>query len=193
MKSVLIISVVILSAPPARGQAPEEAFHDGARLFVGGELEQALGVVTAGLAEDPDNTKLEALKLLIEEEEERQSGTSGSQDQDEQRRNEEDSESDRQNPSQGSQEQEPETRSDQQQEQPGEKGRPPEPESPHPEQEDRVESQQRESSAAGNENNDQIGRAQALRILQALQNEEEQLLREVQKVKGKARRVEKDW
>ncbi len=40
---------------------------------------------------------------------------------------------------------------------------------------------------------DQLSRQQAERILQALENEEEQLLREVQKVKGRPRRVEKDW
>ncbi len=39
----------------------------------------------------------------------------------------------------------------------------------------------------------QLSRQQAERILQALENEEEQLLREVQKMKGRPRRVEKDW
>ncbi len=39
----------------------------------------------------------------------------------------------------------------------------------------------------------QLSREQAERILQALENEEEQLLREVQKMKGRPRRVEKDW
>lgn len=39
----------------------------------------------------------------------------------------------------------------------------------------------------------QLSREQAERILQALANEEEQLLREVQKVKGRPRRVAKDW
>lgn len=43
------------------------------------------------------------------------------------------------------------------------------------------------------EPSEQLSRQQAERILQALENEEEQLLREVQKVKGRPRRVEKDW
>ena len=34
---------------------------------------------------------------------------------------------------------------------------------------------------------------QAERILEALENEEEKLLREVQKIEGRPRRVTKDW
>lgn len=44
-----------------------------------------------------------------------------------------------------------------------------------------------------NEDREQMSRQEAERILQALQNEEEELLREAQRLKSSPRRVEKDW
>lgn len=192
MRYAILIVLFGWWAQPAASQSPEEFFHDGARIFVDGNLNEALSVVEAGLETTPGHPKLEALKQLIEEEKEQQSGSEGSQDQDEKNQEEQQDQSEDNDSQQGNQNDDSQQEGDQQQEQSGEEGTPPPPESNQPEQEQQSDSHERQSSAAG-ENSEELSRAQALRILQALQNEEEQLLREVQKVKGKARRVEKDW
>ncbi len=192
MRYAALIVLFGLWAESAASQAPEEFFHDGARIFVDGNLSEALSVVEAGLEAAPGYPKLEALRQLIEEEKEQQSGSEGSQDQDEQNQEEQEDQSEDSDSQEGNQNDESQQEGDQQQERSGEEGTPPPPDSNQPEEEQQSDSQERQSSAAG-ENSEELSRAQALRILQALQNEEEQLLREVQKVKGKARRVEKDW
>lgn len=53
--------------------------------------------------------------------------------------------------------------------------------------------EERQSSSSAQETPTELSEEQAQRILQALQNEEEQLLREVQRPKSRPRRVEKDW
>lgn len=58
------------------------------------------------------------------------------------------------------------------------------------------ESQEEASQAegqSGRPSQEQLSEAQAERILEALQNEEEQLLRQVQRADSRPRRVEKDW
>ena len=64
------------------------------------------------------------------------------------------------------------------------------------EQEDQSSEQQQEQEEQGEEQQPQeapMSRAEAERILQALENEERQLLREVQKAEGRPRRVTRDW
>ncbi|WP_456429621.1 tetratricopeptide repeat protein [Rhodocaloribacter sp.] len=56
--------------------------------------------------------------------------------------------------------------------------------------EDQQQQQQRQQQQT---NPDELSQEEAERILQALENEEEQLLRQVQKMKARPRRVEKDW
>lgn len=192
MRHAALIVLFGLLASSAASQSPETFFHDGARIFVGGNLNEALSVVEAGLEAAPGHPKLEALRQLIEEEKEQQSGSEGSQDQDEQNQEQQEDQSQESDSQQGNQDEQSQQESDQQQEQSSEEGTPPEPESNQPQQEQQPESEERQSSAAG-QDSEELSRAQALRILQALQTEEEQLLREVQKVKGKPRRVEKDW
>ncbi|MEX0822724.1 MAG: tetratricopeptide repeat protein [Rhodothermales bacterium] len=53
--------------------------------------------------------------------------------------------------------------------------------------------QQQRSPQQEGQADERLSEAQAERILQALQNEEEQLLREVQRLSGQPRTVEKDW
>lgn len=191
MRTLATIVVILSCVATTSAQSPDEAFHDGAHLFVDGDLGQALAVIDGGLAVAPGHAKLEALKKLIEEEQEQQSGATGSQDQQEQKEEEQEGESEQQNPSEGNQQEDSQEEQGQEQEQSSENGTPPQSDS---EQQDAPsESEPRQSNTAGQDNSEELSRAQALRILQALQHEEEQLLREVQKVKGKARRVEKDW
>ncbi len=184
------IVLLMVTTICARGQSADVSFHDGARLFVDAEIAQAEQVVDAGLAVSPDDPKLIALKALIDEEKERQqSGSDGSQQQqDERQQQEQDSSQSSGDQAQQSEDQQSETGEEQQSDQQSQ---------PQPDQgaEDPElgEPDERQRDAAGQESREQLSRAQALRILQALQNEEEQLLREVQRVKGRPRRVEKDW
>lgn len=53
--------------------------------------------------------------------------------------------------------------------------------------------QQQQQQQQQQTNPDELSQEEAERILQALENEEEQLLRQVQKMKARPRRVEKDW
>ena len=53
--------------------------------------------------------------------------------------------------------------------------------------------QQDPSDSRQQQDPNQLSPEEALRILQALENEEEQLLRQIQKMKTRPRRVEKDW
>lgn len=55
------------------------------------------------------------------------------------------------------------------------------------------EQQQDEQQQQTPTNPEQLSEAEAQRILQALENEEQQLLRQVQKMNARPRRVEKDW
>ncbi len=183
------ISILILLAQNSAGQSPEVAFHDGARVYVDARLEEAEEIVDAGLAIDPTNPKLTALKALIQEEKDRQQqsgeGSSGEQQEQDQ--------SQQPQPNQSGDEPDPSADEEgegqqEEQEQPGQG----DPQPQDPSQEQQASDREQESVEAGADP-DQLSRAQAIRILQALQNEEEQLLREVQKIKGRPRRVDKDW
>ncbi len=191
MRYGICIALVLTMSAAVHGQSADVSFHDGARLFVDAEIVQAEQVVNAGLAIAPDDAKLLALKELIEEEKEReQSSSDGSQqqEQEENRRQEQHNNSSSGDQAEETENEQSETGEDQESEQQS----PPQPDE-EPQDPEVGEPDERQRDAAGQENSEQLSRAQALRILQALQNEEEQLLREVQKVKGRPRRVEKDW
>jgi len=187
--SLAAVTLAVVSA--VSGQSPERAFHDGARVYVDGKLAEAVEIVAGGLAEFPTDPKLLALNALIEQEKERQqqSGEGNSEQQEQEQNQDQESQQnqsgDEEDPSQ---EESGEGEQEQEEEQQGEG----EPEPQEPSEEQQSEDREQQSVEAG-ENQDQLSRAQAIRILQALQNEEEELLREVQKIKGRPRRVEKDW
>lgn len=172
-------------------QTAETAFHGGAQVYVDGQLQEADEIVMDGLSSHPDDPKLLALKALIDEEKERrqQSGEGSSQEQ-----QQEENQEQQPQPNQSGQEEQSEQQKSgegeqqEQQEQQGQSEQQPQ----NPDEQRQADEREQQSVEAG-QDPDQLSRAQAIRILQALQNEEEQLLREVQKIKGRPRRVEKDW
>ena len=186
-----LILLTFCTASVSAAQSAEVAFHSGAQVYVDGRLEDAERIVDEGLLTNPEDAKLVALKTLIEEEKERrQQSGEGNSEQQQQERNEEQ----QPQPNQSGQEEESEQQEsgegeeEQQQDEQGQGEQQPQ----QPDDQQQAEEREQQSVESG-ENPDQLSRAQAIRILQALQNEEEQLLREVQKIKGRPRRVDKDW
>lgn len=196
----LTIMPALLSAPASAQTSQQSAadyFHDGAKSFIGEDLNQAAATVQDGLANYPSDADLVELDKLIREAMEQQQQNQGQSNEQEQSENEESEDADGGDQQQQGEQQEGEESEsgddEQEQEQPGEQQ----------DQEDQQEGgeQNEEQSEDDSEqppseipvDSDQLTPEEAERILQALANEEEQLLREVQKVKGRPRRVEKDW
>ena len=188
MKQIIVIAATLglLPVVPASSQTAEVFFHGGASSYIDGKVEDAELQVERGLALEPEDQKLIALQeLLRQEKENRQQQRSGENE------NSQDNEG----------EKEPEEQQSEGSEE-GEQEQGEESEEPR-EDEARPEGDEPQSGESGPEERDrgegtpeipeELSRDEALRILQALQNEEEQLLREVQKVKGRPRQVEKDW
>lgn len=138
------------------------------------ELESALEHYKSALLSDPNNENAkfnyEFVKRQLEEQQQQQ------QDQENQ-----DQESDEENQNQ---DQEQDSEQEQQQDQDQEQQQ-------NPEQEQDPNEQPNEPQEQPNP--DELSEEEAERILQALENEEEQLLRQIQKMKTRPRRVEKDW
>ena len=189
MKNTKLVILVFLSVglfSTSRAQSAMDFFHTGAQAYVGEELQEALNLVEAGLEIEPDNARLIALKEKIEEEQENQENQQGDNNEQSSENQQNQEENQQENREQQDTEEESEQQQDQQEEQ-QQDGDP---------QEDQ-QNQEQEQEARPDQNQppdpDQLSKEQAERILQALENEEEKLLREIQKIKGRPRRVEKDW
>lgn len=132
------------------------------------ELEAALDNYQMALLADPDNEdakyNYEFVKRQLEEQQQQQSDE---QNEDQEQSQDQDQQNDDQNKEQN---QDP----DQQQEQEQQQNQDP-------------------SEQEQQQNPEELSAEEAQRILQALENEEKQLLRQVQKMKARPRRVEKDW
>ena len=141
------------------------------------QLEQALAQYRRALLSDPDNEdakfNYEFVKRQLQEQQQ-QEQQQDQQNQDEnkenqdQQENQQDQQSDEENQDQQQQDQE------QQQDQ-------------------QNQDQQQEQQQQEQPDPTKLSQEEAERILEALENEEEQLLRQVQKMKTRPRRVEKDW
>jgi len=134
------------------------------------ELETALDNYQMALLADPDNENAkynyEFVKRQLEDQQEQESDEENQdQEQDRAQHQENDQENEEQN-------QDPEQQQDQDDQQ--------NPDENQPEREQQ-------------QNPEELSEEEAQRILQALENEEEQLLRQIQKMKTRPRRVEKDW
>ena len=134
------------------------------------QLESALEFYKSALLADPNNEdakfNYEFVKRQLEEQPQQQD-----KDQDSDQKQDQNQPS---NDQQDNQDQEP----DQQQ---------------NPEQDQQQEPQQDPSDSREQQNPNELSPEEAQRILQALENEEKQLLRQIQKMKSRPRRVEKDW
>ena len=161
------------------------AYNAGNAAFAAQDLEGALAYYRHSLLRNPDNTdarfNYEFVKRRIEEQEQQDS------QQQDQNQEQDPQESGNENSDDGQDEQQQDESEQQQQngqnEQQGENERQ-QNESP---QEQEQEQQNRQTGEQ------QLSQAQAERILQALEQEEGNLLREIQRTESRPHRVEKDW
>jgi len=183
-----------LGGTPALAQSSAEAFfHEAAQRYVAGDTEAARRSVERGLEIDPSDPRLQALRRTLERQREQRRGGRSSQ-QGQGGKNQRD-------PSEGTEGQR------EQSDESGQEGRSqsnaPDGEESSPEQESGPPS----AGTAGGEASGQRGtgrpgerrlaqslsRAQAARLLRALETQEQKLLREVQGDAEEPQRVEKDW
>lgn len=151
------------------------AYNGGNAAFKAEELQPALDRFRQALLQDPSNANArfnyEFVKRRLQEQQDQQ------QNQDQQSDEQQDQENQDQ---QGDQ-------NDEQQNQ--------DQENQDPQNQDQQEQDQQQSQEQDQQpqQQDQLSQEEAQRILEALENDEEQLLRQVQKMKTRPRRVEKDW
>ena len=158
------------------------AYNTGNNAAALGDTEFALAAYREALLTDPSNEDAKYnYELLKRQQQEQQNGQGeDNPDEDESEGDEQQGEGE-QDPGEGEQNQEQQGDQEQNQDQ---QSQPQQPEDGQQEQQQPQQPGDRES---------ELSREQAERILQALQTEEEQLLREVQKMDVRPRRVEKDW
>lgn len=194
-----LVALLVALAPSAYAQDASDFFHGGAQHFIGESLDDAAKTVAEGLAQHPDDAQLQELQRLIQEAQEQQQQNQGQENEDQQSGNED--QENEQGGNQGQQDEEQQqddSQSEEQEneEQSDEEQEPQEQDGQDQEGGEQPEEQPSDGSEGASEvpiDPNRLTEEEAERILQALANEEEQLLREVQKIKGRARRVEKDW
>ena len=166
-----------LAHAPNEDAVTRSAFNAGNNAFTRQQLERALEHYQTALLADPDNEdakfNYEFVSRQLKEQQNQQQDSGGDdQQEDEQNEQQEGEQNQEQNENQqGEQEQNNQQQNDQGQD-----------------------DQEQEQSGEQNEPREvPLTREQAERILEALENDEEELLREVQKMEGRPRRVAKDW
>ena len=200
---LLPLLLLLLAAAPAGAQSVADYYHTAARAYIGGENAEAEAAAEAGLALDPTDARLRALLEKIREK--NQEGSGGEQEQ-EDADQPDDGEGEPQDDAQrGEQEDETEQEGepqDQQQEPQQGQQQPEEPsdQEPQGEQEGSAEGEQpADPQGGGGQLGEfegepgQMSRADAERILRAIESDELELLREVQQRRARPRYVEKDW
>ena len=186
--------LLALGAPSALGQSSADAFfHDAAQRYVDGDTEAARRAVERGLEVAPSDPRLQALRKKLEQQEKQRGGGRNSQ-QGQQSQRQRDPSRGKDGPEEPSDA--PEGTSKPQAEDASGS------ESPPSEGADPSSAGSSEGEAQGPPGNERAGdrgsaqrlsRAQAARLLRALERQEQTLLREVQKPSREPRRVEKDW
>ncbi len=155
------------------------SYNAGNAAFRTQELEQSLEHFRRALLNDPSNEdakfNYEFVKRQLEEQQQQQQDQQDNQDQ-----NDENQDNQDQQDQDGEQNEENQDQQDQQQQNSQDEG-------------DQQQQQEQDQQQREQEDPTQLSEEEAQRILQALENEEEQLLRQVQKMKTRPRRVEKDW
>ncbi len=185
-----------LSPTLAQERSADQYFHAAAQQYIGERLQQAIQTAQTGLQAHPGDAKLQALLRTLQQERQQQRGRgneSGSQQQQQNNASESNAASGQNEDRQPSPEQQ---QSDSEQQQ--------SPDSP--EQQDGASAQgeraqtdpqpgaPEDASGSGRADRpDELTRAQAERILRALENQEKQLLREIQQHGDPERPVKKDW
>jgi len=183
--------LLVLGGTPALGQSSADAFfHEAAQRYVSGDTEAARQAVEQGLEVAPSDPRLRALRRKLEQQEDRRGGgqtsrhgqpsqsqrdPSDGNDAQEERSDAEQGESESETDDASSAESSRSSGADPSSGESGAQGQPGDPRS----------TQQRSRR--------RLSRAQAARLLQALEDQEQKLLREVQKQSQEPERVEKDW
>lgn len=181
MKSILkysiricIASAALFAAPGLMAQTADDYFHGSAQSFINADIQGAIAQVQQGLAQYPNDPKLNALLQKLEEEQEKQQQQQNQQNQDQEQQEQEQNQ-DQQNQDQQEQNEEQE----QQDQQEGEQNEEQQPQ----EQQDGQPQQPRE-----------ISKEEAEKILQALAQKEKELLKEFKKKKTQGSAThDKDW
>lgn len=182
--------LVLGGAPVAAQSSADIFFHEAAQRYVGGDLEAARQAVDRGLDVAPSDPRLLALREKLRQQEERQDGDRSSQG---------DSQKDEEQRSKGGDVQVSPSESS------GQDSRGDLDDSSDPQSsqgpdggasaqvgEDERQPPQRTRNADDRLTN-ALSRTQAARLLQALENQETKLLREVRGQASKNETVEKDW
>ncbi|MCY4158206.1 MAG: tetratricopeptide repeat protein [Bacteroidetes bacterium] len=176
-----------LASAPNLEATTMAAFNAGNNAFTHQQLERALEHYRTALMADPDNEdakfNFEFVSRQLQEQENQDQQSESDNQQEEQSDQEESEQNDQENQDGESNEQQSEQQENEQ-EQASEQN-----ESEQTEEE----SPQEQSTESTKQQETPLTREQAERILEALENEEEQLLREIQKVEGRPKRVAKDW
>lgn len=197
--SALLLALA-LTALPVRAQDAGEFFHEGAQAYAHEEMAQAEQAVEQGLRLAPDDPKLLALKQKLEQQQQQQQQNQQNQDQqqqDQQQQENQEQQDEQQQNQQDPQEQQDQQSQQEQNEQQRDEQEQQDEQQPQEQQGQPDDEQQQEETPQPQdlspEELNKLSEEQALRILQALEQDEEKLLREVLKPKARARRVEKDW
>jgi Ca-activated chloride channel homolog len=152
------------------GEMNRAMYNSGNAAFMQKQLEQALDSYRDALLSNPDNEDARFNYEFVK----RQLDQQKQNDQKQDKQNKDKQKQDQKNQNEKNQQQDQNEQNQDKQEQ-------------DKQQQDKQDQDRQES------NPDQLSREQAQRILQAMENDEQQLLRQIQKMKTRPRRVEKDW
>lgn len=162
-----------LALAPEDAAGSAAAYNSGGAAYRSEDLEGALARYRQALLEDPSNEDARFNYEFVRRQLEQQENENESEQQDDQNQDQEQDQDGEQNQDQNEDQQD---QQDQEQEN-----------------QDQQDQQDQPQDQQPQEPQDELSQEEAQRILEALENEEEQLLRQVQKMKTRPRRVEKDW
>lgn len=188
--------LLVLGGTPVVAQSSADAlFHDAAQQYVAGDTEAARQAVEKGLLVAPSDPRLQALRKKLKQQEKQRGGgrSSGQESQNRQQ--------DQQSGEEGAQEKEADKSGEKRRAQADAPSGQQSPRQSDPQQSARSEQAgqnaqgggARQRQGAERQQVDALSRAQAERLLQALENQEKKLLREVRTQAQKSTTVEKDW
>lgn len=178
------------NAPQTATRSAEDYFDAAAQAYIGGQTARAEAEAEAGLRAYPADSKLQALLETLKKQRQQQNGGgSASQGQPQDNNQNDPDRTDDSQARQGS----PDSQNDEDSQQP--ESQPPNDPNENGEQPSDPQQAEGEQTAPGSQqpDPDRLTEQQALRILQAMQNQEKQLLRQVQRRGTRSRSVEKDW
>ena len=199
----MLLIAALCVASPAEAQSVADYYHTAAQTYIGGQNAEAEQAAVAGLNIDPTDAKLQA---LLEKIRERNPDDSGGEQEQENADNQEDGEGDQQEDAESGEqdsEAEQEGQEEQNQQPEGEQQQPEEPSEPQDQQQGDAgaEGEQPPQTLEGGGTQStpfevkpgEMSQTEAERILRAIESDELELLRDVQRRRARPRYVEKDW